>query len=140
MSQLPLVVCGDVTPALAVAETPSSPYQLRWSSPDDDLSAIDVDRGDLSKSRFETAYELVKYLSTLKPVKKKPKPPSHGGPPARNDKPSKGRAPRRADGRGKGRRKEREVAKGICRHSCRPAVWTAKLLPEKGTTNCSHGA
>jgi hypothetical protein len=66
-----LLLCG-----LARADaTPSSPYDLYWSFPDDAVSAIDVDIGDLSKSRFKTDYELVKYLGALKkekPVKPKP--------------------------------------------------------------------
>ena len=45
------------------AETPRSPYRLYWSFPDNEMSAIDVDRGDLSASRFETDYDLVRYLA-----------------------------------------------------------------------------
>ena len=66
------------------AETPSSPYQLHWSFRDDDLSAIDVDRGDLSASRFQTDYELVKYLEGLKPEKPKRSKPGEAAAPARD--------------------------------------------------------
>ncbi len=34
----------------AHAEAPESPYKLLWSFPADDLSAIDVDRGDLARA------------------------------------------------------------------------------------------
>ena len=67
------LVLGWVTPA--GAEGPSSPYALHWSFPGDDVSAIDVDRGDLSPGRFGTDYELVKYLASLPPERpRKPKP------------------------------------------------------------------
>jgi hypothetical protein len=59
---------------VATAEAPESPYRLTWSFPDDDLSAIDVDRGDLSKSRFEGAFALARYLESLPKPKKAKKP------------------------------------------------------------------
>jgi hypothetical protein len=67
----------------ARADPPSSPYRLRWSFPNDEISAIDVDRGDLSASRFKSEYALVKYLSGLSI--EKPKKPKSGeaGPPER---------------------------------------------------------
>lgn len=60
--------------APARAETPDSPYKLLWSFPGDDLSAIDVDRGDLSASRFEGPFALARYLESLPPPKKQKKP------------------------------------------------------------------
>jgi hypothetical protein len=47
---------------VAHAETPRSPYRLTWLFPDNEASAIDVDRGDLSVSEFESDYELVQLL------------------------------------------------------------------------------
>ena len=54
--------------SVARAETPRSPYRITWLFPDNADSAIDVDRGDLSTSRFESDYELVQFLG------KQPKP------------------------------------------------------------------
>lgn len=56
--------------ATAVAEPPASPYVIRWSFPADEVSAIEVDRGDLSVSRFHTAFDLARYMHELKPTKK----------------------------------------------------------------------
>ena len=56
--------------ASARAETPRSPYRISWQLPGEPLSAIEVDRGDLSVSRFGSAYELVRFLRTLKPEPK----------------------------------------------------------------------
>lgn len=53
------------------AEAPRSPYRVYWSFPGDELSSIDVDRGNLSASRFESDFQLVKYLASLKPEKPK---------------------------------------------------------------------
>jgi hypothetical protein len=55
-------------------ETRRSPYRLSWAFPDNELSAIEIDRGDLAPSRFATDYELVAYLAALKkdrPAKKR---------------------------------------------------------------------
>lgn len=74
-----LVLCG----AGARAETPRSPYHLYWSFPADELSQIDVDRGDIGKSPFAGDYDLVKYLAAL-PKEKPPKPkPGEAAAPAR---------------------------------------------------------
>jgi len=65
----------------AYAEPETSPYRMTWSFPSDDVSAITVDRVELDKSRFATAYELVKYLGKLPAEKpKKPKPGEAGEP------------------------------------------------------------
>jgi hypothetical protein len=65
----------------AYAEPETSPYRVTWSFPDDEVSAITIDRVELDKSRFGNTYELVKYLGKLPPEKpKKPKPGEAGEP------------------------------------------------------------
>jgi hypothetical protein len=78
---LVLLLC---LPGATRAEAPTSPYRLFWSFPGDEVSAIDVDRGDLDKSRFKSDYELVQYLAGLPKEKpQKPKPGAGAAPPAR---------------------------------------------------------
>ncbi|MEO6954544.1 MAG: hypothetical protein ABI321_22290 [Polyangia bacterium] len=68
-----LALCCSVA---AHAETPQSPYRIYWALPDNDLSGIDVDRGDLSVSRFESNFDLVRWLAAQpkprKPARAKP--------------------------------------------------------------------
>ena len=61
----------------AHAETPRSPYRVYWAFPDNEMSGIDIDRGDLSVSRFESDFELVRYLAD-QPKPKKPGKPKPG--------------------------------------------------------------
>jgi hypothetical protein len=66
---LALFAAAGLGAAPALAETPRSPYRVFWSFPGDELSSIDVDRGNLSASRFTSDFQLVKYLGSLKQEK-----------------------------------------------------------------------
>ena len=72
------LACLELTGTGTVhAETPRSPYRIYWAFPDNDMSGIDVDRGDLSVSRFESDFELVRYLAD-QPKPKRPARPKPG--------------------------------------------------------------
>lgn len=68
-----LLICALLVAASAHAETPQSPYRLYWAFPDNAISGIDVDRGDLSASRFDSNFELVRYLAQQPKPKKSAK-------------------------------------------------------------------
>lgn len=78
------LIAGLITlSSLVAAEVPRSPYVLSWSFPGDELSAIEIDRGDLSASRFASAIELTLYLRALPRQRPRKARPGEASVPAR---------------------------------------------------------